>query len=75
MSIELLMQRAFTLIAILTGEVEEMMDVECLQFDLTTIKAATRNFSMDSKLGEGGFGQVYKVSLLGIILGHLMPCL
>ncbi|XP_022716048.1 cysteine-rich receptor-like protein kinase 25 [Durio zibethinus] len=30
------------------------------QFDLETIAAATNNFSDDNKLGEGGFGRVYK---------------
>ncbi|PQM36830.1 cysteine-rich receptor-like protein kinase 10 [Prunus yedoensis var. nudiflora] len=34
--------------------------VESLQFDFSTIEAATSNFSDDNKLGEGGFGQVYK---------------
>ncbi|XP_022716031.1 G-type lectin S-receptor-like serine/threonine-protein kinase At1g11410 isoform X2 [Durio zibethinus] len=29
-------------------------------FDLNTIAAATNNFSSDNKLGEGGFGSVYK---------------
>ncbi|KAG5516616.1 hypothetical protein RHGRI_037369 [Rhododendron griersonianum] len=30
-------------------------------FDLSTIVSATGNFSLDNKLGEGGFGAVYKV--------------
>ncbi|KAB5560480.1 hypothetical protein DKX38_005437 [Salix brachista] len=38
-----------------------MATVESLQFDLSTIAAATNNFSADKKLGEGGFGGVYKV--------------
>ncbi|RZR88646.1 hypothetical protein BHM03_00016269, partial [Ensete ventricosum] len=29
-------------------------------FDLSTVKAATNNFSVGNKLGEGGFGIVYK---------------
>lgn len=29
--------------------------------DLSTIEAATDNFSEDKKLGEGGFGPVYRV--------------
>jgi hypothetical protein len=31
-------------------------------FDLTTIANATHNFSNNNKLGEGGFGLVYKVN-------------
>ncbi|KAK4852049.1 hypothetical protein QYF36_020644 [Acer negundo] len=34
--------------------------VESLQFDFNTIIVATNNFSIDNKLGEGGFGVVYK---------------
>ena len=30
-------------------------------FDLSTILSATNNFSDENKLGEGGFGPVYKV--------------
>ena len=33
-------------------------------FDLRIIIAATDNFSITNKLGEGGFGPVYKVVLL-----------
>lgn len=32
-----------------------------LLFDLDKITAATNNFSNTNKLGEGGFGTVYKV--------------
>ena len=32
-------------------------------FDLDTLLNATNNFSSDNKLGEGGFGPVYKVWL------------
>ena len=31
------------------------------QYDYSHIKEATNNFSFDNKLGEGGFGPVYKV--------------
>ena len=30
-------------------------------YDLAVIANATNNFSSDNKLGEGGFGPVYKV--------------
>jgi hypothetical protein len=39
----------------------EISRVEFLQFDFDTIEAATNNFCDDNKLGEGGFGEVYKV--------------
>lgn len=33
-------------------------------FSFPSIIAATRNFSSDNKLGEGGFGPVYKVQYM-----------
>ena len=33
-------------------------------FSLASVSAATDNFSAENKLGEGGFGPVYKVSIL-----------
>ncbi|RDX61414.1 Cysteine-rich receptor-like protein kinase 29, partial [Mucuna pruriens] len=36
---------------------------ELLQFDFATIKVATDNFSVANKLGQGGFGIVYKGTL------------
>ncbi|CAL5410968.1 unnamed protein product [Camellia sinensis] len=41
-----------------------MPSVESLQFDFRTIRNATDNFSHANKLGEGGFGPVYKGVLL-----------
>ncbi|KAL6197986.1 hypothetical protein ACLB2K_027778 [Fragaria x ananassa] len=41
----------------------DMTTVESLQFDLGTIEAATKKFSGDNKLGEGGFGPVFKGTL------------
>lgn len=47
---------------------DDISDVESLQYDFSTIRAATDNFSNDDKLGEGGFGPVYKVIILGYLL-------
>ncbi|XP_034892304.1 cysteine-rich receptor-like protein kinase 26 [Populus alba] len=33
---------------------------ECVQFRFSSIRVATHNFSDDNKLGQGGFGAVYK---------------
>jgi hypothetical protein len=41
-----------------------MTTVDSLQFDFATIEAATNKFSDDNKLGEGGFGAVYKLFFL-----------
>ncbi|KAE8723064.1 Cysteine-rich receptor-like protein kinase 25 [Hibiscus syriacus] len=38
----------------------DITTVEALQYDFTTIETATDNFSDSNKLGEGGFGDVYK---------------
>ncbi|KAL9146580.1 hypothetical protein ABFS82_13G119800 [Erythranthe guttata] len=41
----------------------ETATAESLHFDFSTIRAATHDFSDDSKLGQGGFGAVYKGKL------------
>eukprot|EP00258_Populus_trichocarpa_P032149 XP_024448168.1 uncharacterized protein LOC18095686 [Populus trichocarpa] len=38
-------------------------DLELPMFDLGTLACATNNFSVENKLGEGGFGSVYKGTL------------
>ncbi|XLU71943.1 hypothetical protein S245_030996, partial [Arachis hypogaea] len=38
----------------------EIEPIETLQFHFQTIMDATNNFSIENKLGEGGFGLVYK---------------
>ncbi|KAJ8459073.1 hypothetical protein OPV22_031999 [Ensete ventricosum] len=46
------------------GTVPELITgVESLLFDLSTLRFATANFSEEKKLGEGGFGAVYKGQL------------
>lgn len=37
-------------------------DLELPLFDLITLAKSTNNFSIENKLGEGGFGPVYKVT-------------
>ncbi|KAI9124243.1 hypothetical protein K1719_005543 [Acacia pycnantha] len=39
---------------------EEISPLESLQFSSATIEAATNNFSQLNKIGNGGFGDVYK---------------
>ncbi|BFG27557.1 hypothetical protein CerSpe_138310 [Prunus speciosa] len=43
---------------------EEINLVESLQYDFETIRSATDDFSDANKLGQGGFGAVYKGRLL-----------
>ncbi|KAL2324331.1 hypothetical protein Fmac_023389 [Flemingia macrophylla] len=45
------------------AETDEIGPVEILQLDFATIVAATNNFSDENKLGQGGFGPVYKGTL------------
>ncbi|XP_021835682.1 cysteine-rich receptor-like protein kinase 10 [Spinacia oleracea] len=44
-------------------EANSFGDVEFVQYDFATLKVATTDFSGDNKLGEGGFGVVYKGTL------------
>ncbi|KAL9259858.1 Cysteine-rich receptor-like protein [Drosera capensis] len=41
-------------------EGDEFTTVDSLQYDLSTLQAATSYFSDENKIGEGGFGSVYK---------------
>ncbi|MQM19189.1 hypothetical protein Taro_052190 [Colocasia esculenta] len=43
-----------------TRNAQEISTVESLLFDLSTLRVATGNFSDQNKLGQGGFGSVYK---------------
>ncbi|XP_059635954.1 uncharacterized protein LOC132278157 [Cornus florida] len=42
---------------------KDLITTQSLQYDLRTIEAATNNFCNDNKIGEGGFGAVYKGTL------------
>ena len=46
-------------------------DVEFPSFDLNTIVDATNQFSFSNKIGEGGFGPVYKVVYVIITIFNL----
>lgn len=37
-------------------------DLDLPLFDLLTITTTTNNFSLNNKIGQGGFGSVYKVT-------------
>ncbi|KAG4195633.1 hypothetical protein ERO13_A06G120600v2 [Gossypium hirsutum] len=45
--------------------VDEIKNAEALQYDFSTISAATNHFSNSNMLGQGGFGAVYKGKLAG----------
>ncbi|KAG0481474.1 hypothetical protein HPP92_012332 [Vanilla planifolia] len=45
------------------AEDEMMQGIQTLLIDLDVIRTATENFSKGKKLGEGGFGEVYKGTL------------
>ncbi|MCL7039219.1 hypothetical protein MKW94_028633 [Papaver nudicaule] len=42
----------------------DIQSAESLRFHFNILSAATNNFSEDNKLGEGGFGPVYKVHIM-----------
>jgi hypothetical protein len=44
-----------------SNNMQRKEDLELPLFDFSTLACATNNFSTDNKLGEGGFGTVYKV--------------
>ena len=50
----------------------EISAVESLRFDFSTIEAATQKFSEANKLGEGGFGEVYKACTMKLAPSTLL---
>ena len=47
-----------------TTNPEDIQSIDSLIIDISTLRAATENFDEANKLGEGGFGSVYKVRLI-----------
>ncbi|KAK8629314.1 hypothetical protein V6N13_078158 [Hibiscus sabdariffa] len=47
----------------------EMSGIDSLQFNFDFVLLATDNFSIANKLGQGGFGAVYKANIRSIIYG------
>ncbi|CAN6205639.1 unnamed protein product [Urochloa humidicola] len=45
------------------SSLERMARAKCMVFDFLTLQEATENFSEERKLGQGGFGVVYKGKL------------
>ncbi|KAJ6370295.1 hypothetical protein OIU76_028548 [Salix suchowensis] len=41
-------------------------DLELPHFDFTALANATNHFSINNKLGEGGYGPVYRVNIINI---------
>lgn len=56
--------------ALFTFETE--IAVGSLQYDFARIRAATNDFSFANKVGQGGFGSVYKVieSIISVYKKH-----
>ena len=52
------------------GNPEEIKSVESLLLDLSVLRVATIDFSEENKLGEGGFGAVYKVGIYSNLLHY-----
>ncbi|CAD6334283.1 unnamed protein product [Miscanthus lutarioriparius] len=43
---------------------DNIQSIDSLLLDLSTLRAATDNFAESNKLGEGGFGAVYKLQII-----------
>ncbi|PRQ48790.1 putative Gnk2-like domain, protein kinase [Rosa chinensis] len=54
-----------------TEGADESRSAKSLQFDFGTIRVATDDFSEANKLGQGGFGSVYRIPLLARLVCYL----
>ena len=52
---------------------EDEKGIDVPFYDLESIRVATNNFSDENKLGQGGYGPVYKV-ISATLIGHLCTC-
>ena len=50
---------------------EDIQSIDSLILDLSTLRAATNDFDESNKLGEGGFGVVYKVLIISFYINFL----
>jgi hypothetical protein len=44
----------------------DIESIDSLLLDISTLRTATDNFAESNRLGEGGFGAVYKVRLISV---------
>ena len=51
----------------------EKKEVDLPMFSFASVSASTNNFSIENKLGEGGFGSVYKVRLQPLTIMFYNP--
>lgn len=49
------------MIIVFTAEYKGL-EIDSFQFKYTTLEKATQNFNATNKIGQGGFGEVFKVS-------------
>ena len=43
---------------------DDIQSIDSLHMDLSALRVATDGFAMHNRLGEGGFGVVYKVGII-----------
>lgn len=53
------------------SHMDSMESIESLLIDLPTLRLSTNNFAENNKLGEGGFGSVYRVGTLFWYMAYL----